>query len=369
MSTSSMTDGGGAPASGLARVAVVGIAVGVVAFVLGLAVGRTEAVFAALAASWLFFAGLAAGSVAVAAAIRVAHGRWAAAVLPIAEASVGFFLPALCVLLVLVAGARSFLPWLRHAGALRHATLALLLVVASAVLFALGRRLVARAQGGEEQGRVRARAVVYVLAYAVVLTIWTFQLVMSIWEGPPPSVLPPYYFLGAFVSGVAWVGLVVALRGVSGPDLRHDVGKLLFAFVVVWSYLLWSLFLPTWYGNLPEETAALLARWRGRWTPLTAAVLIAVFAWPFWLLFTERLKRRRETLGAGAAAVLLGLLGECFLLVLPSLHLAGGTGSLLLVVGVTIGMAGLFLASVGRRLAVATRAAPIGGSPAPPAAR
>ena len=356
MSTPSMSRGGAAPVRALTRIARVATAVGLLAFVLGIALGRADVVFAALAANWLFFAGLAAGSVAVAAAIRIAQGGWAAPVLPIADASTGFFVPALCVLAVLVAGARTFLPWLRHAGGARHATLALLLLVVTAILFALGRRLVSSARRGDEQGRVRARAVVYVLAFAVVLSVWTFQLVLSIWEGPPPTVLPPYYFLGAFVSGVAWVGLVAAVSGMSGPDLRHDIGKLLFAFIVVWSYLLWALFLPTWYGNIPEETAALLARWRGRWTPLTAAVLIAVFAWPFWLLFTERLKRRRATLAAGAAAVLLGLLGECFLLVVPSLHLSGGTGPLLLGAGVTVGMAGLFLLSVGQRVVAAARA-------------
>jgi hypothetical protein len=168
--------------------------------------------------------------------------------------------------------------------------------------------------------------------------------------GPPFTVVPAYYFLGAFLSGLAWVCLVAALRDVSGPDLRHDLGKLLFGFIVVWSYLLWALFLPTWYGNVPEEVVVLLRRWSGPWRPLTTVVLVAVFAWPFWLLFSETLKRRRATLAIGAATILAGLWGERVLLVVPSLTLPGGAASIALGIGVGLGVAGAFLLAVGARL-------------------
>jgi hypothetical protein len=118
---------------------------------------------------------------------------------------------------------------------------------------------------------------------------------------------------------------------------------------VVWSYLLWALFLPTWYGNVPEEAAVLLRRWSGPWRPITGAVLVAVFAWPFWLLFSERLKRRRATLAVGAGTILLGLWAERFLLVVPSLALPGGALALVLGGAVALGVAGAFvLATAGR---------------------
>jgi hypothetical protein len=201
------------------------------------------------------------------------------------------------------------------------------------------------------EGRVRAAGVVYLLCYAIVLSFWAFDLVMKLSDTPPSTVVPAYYFLGAFLSGLAWIALMTAIRGSSEPDLRHDVGKLLFAFIVVWSYLLWALFLPTWYANIPEESTALLRRWQGAYKPVAVGVLVAVAAWPFWLLFSERFKRRRSTLAIGAATILIGLLGERFLLVLPSLEIPGGVASWLVGAGVVIGMAGLFLLSVGSRLA------------------
>ncbi|BDG05535.1 hypothetical protein [Anaeromyxobacter oryzae] len=332
----------------LARLARAAVAVGVVAFVAGVFSGHALAALAALDASWLFFAGLSAGAVALAAAVRIAHGGWARTVLPVADAAARFFPVALVLLLVLLLGARTLIPWTRDASALRVGGLALRQLLSSALVFGLGARAVAVARragpGVRDPERVRVASLVYVLGYVVGLSLWSFDLVMSLSDAPPYTVLPAYYFLGAFLSGLAWVAVVAAVQDRGGPDLRHDLGKLLFAFIVVWSYLLWALFLPTWYGNVPEESAALLRRWTGPFRPVSAAVLVAVFAWPFWLLFSERLKRRRATLAAGAGAILVGLWAERFLLVVPSLPAsAGGAAAVLVGGGVAIGVAGLFL--------------------------
>lgn len=329
----------------VARLAAIGAVVGVVALAVSVALGVAASAIAALLASWLFFAGLAAGSVAVAAAIRIAYGKWAGPLLPIAGASTAFFVPAFVLLLVILAGRHLLV----HGEAL--APVAIRLIVASAVVFALGWRFVATSRApGADPSRVRRDALIYVLAYVAGLSIWAHDLVMKLSEGPPFTVIPPYYFIGAFLSGIAWVALVAALRDVSGPDLRHDLGKFLFAFIIVWTYLLWALFLPTWYGNIPEEVAVLLRRWSGPWKPVTVLVLIATFAWPFWLLFSETMKRRRSTLAAGAATILLGLWGERFLLVVPSLALPGGALPLVVGAGVALGVAGTFLLSLGARI-------------------
>ena len=336
----------------VARLAAAGAALGLLAFAAGLLLGRSATALAALDASFLFFAGLSAGGVALGAAVRVANGRWARPLLPIADASAGFFVPALAVLAVLLLGARAFIPWAGASGTGHLAALFLRQLVLSGALFAAGLRFLRRARSpGADEGRVRSAAVAYLFCYAVALSFWAFDLVIALSSAPPSTVIPAYYFFGALLSALAWVALVAALRGTSGPDLRHDVGKLLFAFIVVWSYLLWALFLPTWYANIPEESAQLLRRWHGGYKPVAAFVLVAVFAWPFWLLFSERLKRRRATLAIGAATILVGLLAERFLLVLPSLQVAGGVASSLVAGGVALGVAGLFLLSVGSRLA------------------
>ncbi len=350
------TTGLGRPA---AVAAIAAALVGLVALAAGILTGRSMAAFAALDAAFLYFGGVAAGAVALAAAVRIASGGWARPILPIAYAGEAFFGPSLALLVLLAAGAHAFMPWTNAAGVARQSALWARLLLPSAVLFVLGRRFVSRARDpGADDGAVRAAAVLYAIAYAVALSFWAYDLVLGLFDGPPPTVVPPYYFVGAFLSGFAWIALVAAVRNVSGPDLRHDVGKLLFGFIVVWTYLLWSLYLPTWYGNIPEEAAPLLARWHGRYRPVSEAVLLAVFLWPFWLLFPERMKRRRGTLALGAATVLVGLGAERFLLVLPSLPMPTSALVVVVAAGVTLGVAGLFALTVGARVAEAIRGPP-----------
>lgn len=338
---------------GGARACAAGAAIGAAALVVGLALGGARAALAALTASWLFFAGLAAGSVALSAAVRIASGRWARSILPVAEAGASFFAPAWAWLVLVAVGLPALLP----AGA-PAALGAARLLTSAAVVFWAGWRFVALARREDvDATRVRSAALGYALLYAVGLSVWAYDLVLRPSAGPLFTVVPAYYFLGAFVSGVAWVALVAAWRDVSGPDLRHDVGKLLFAFIVVWTYLLWALFLPTWYGDVPEEVAVLLRRWSGGYRPVTIAVLVAVFAWPFWLLFSERFKRRRGTLALGASAILVGLWAERFLLVFPSLGLGMGAATFLASAGMSLGVAATFLLAVGGRLPVASAAA------------
>jgi len=334
----------------IAVAAAAAAALGAAALLVAVAAGLAPAALAALAASWLFFAGCAAGALALAAAIRVTGGRWASAALPFADASAGFFGPALALLAVIVLAARGFVPWVAEEGHRFAPGLVVRELAASGLLFAAGARFLRRVRDGGEAGRVRRAGAVYLLLYALVLSLWAYDLVIQLDEGPSITGLPAFYFVGAFLSGVAFVGLMTALSGANDPDTRHDMGKLLFGLLVLWTYLLWSIFLPIWYGNVPEESRALLARWRGPWKPVSVAVLVLVSAGPFWLLFAEPLKRRRATLAVGASAVLLGLFAERFLLVLPSLSFAGGAGAFAIGALVAGGVLGAFLLSVAARL-------------------
>ena len=45
----------------------------------------------------------------------------------------------------------------------------------------------------------------------------------------------------------------------------HDLGKLLFALVMLWAYMNFAQLLITWSGNLPEEVVWYIKRWNGGW--------------------------------------------------------------------------------------------------------
>ncbi len=347
------------------RAAAAAIACGIAAFAFCVLTRREQAALASLAASWLFFAGLAAGSLAVVAAVRLAGGRWAGPVLPVAEATAGYLDYVLVLLVVLLAGSRALLPWAADAGGGRLALLAARQLVPTVALVAAGAWLVRTGRPREVEGGGAAAAVVYLVTYAVALSLWAYDWVLSLTSAPPPAVLPAFYFMGAFLSGIAWIALVAAARGAGGPGLRHDLGKLLFAFSTFWAYLLWAIYLAAWYGGVPAEVAPLLARWAGPYRPITVGVLAAVFVGPFGLLLAERTKRGRGTLLAGATAILAGLLGERFLLVLPSLELRGDLVAAVAGAGIALGVAGLFALGVAGRLPAAGLPAETGRARAP----
>ncbi len=71
----------------------------------------------------------------------------------------------------------------------------------------------------------------------------------------------------------------------------HDIGKLTFAFVMLWAYLSFSQWLIIWAGNLPEEIRWYLPRLHGGWQYGFAVLWLFHFGVPFSLLLSQSLKK------------------------------------------------------------------------------
>jgi hypothetical protein len=78
---------------------------------------------------------------------------------------------------------------------------------------------------------------------------------------------------------------------VANADAFHDLGKLMFAFVLLWAYFSVSQLIIIWSANLPEEIPFYLERLHGAWAPVSIALLLLQFALPFVLLLSRTLKR------------------------------------------------------------------------------
>ena len=76
----------------------------------------------------------------------------------------------------------------------------------------------------------------------------------------------------------------------------HDLGNLMFAFMVLWAYLSFSQFLIIWSGNLPEEIPWYLRRLNGGWAAVALTIVVFHFAVPFVLLLFRGVKRRSDRL-------------------------------------------------------------------------
>src|SRR4029078_2809988 len=107
-------------------------------------------------------------------------------------------------------------------------------------------------------------------------------------------------------------GIVALMCVAAGPlsrvsvtaDQRRDLGNLLLAFVMVWTYFSFSQFMIIWSENLPEETPWYLNRLRGGWQFIAIGLVAFQFTVPFLLLLMRDLKENAYWLGRIAALML-----------------------------------------------------------------
>jgi hypothetical protein len=101
------------------------------------------------------------------------------------------------------------------------------------------------------------------------------------------------------------------------PRHLHDLGKLLLALVMVWAYFSFSQFLIIWAGNLPDEIPWYLERLKGGWQYVALLLVVGHFALPFALLLSRDLKRNFKLLASVAVFILFMRFVDIYWLVTP----------------------------------------------------
>ncbi len=160
--------------------------------------------------------------------------------------------------------------------------------------------------------------------FAITVTFCAFDLLMSLEPHWFSTIFGVYYFSGSAL--VLFAALIITsyftqrsgwLTGVISTEHYHDLGKLMFAFVVFWAYIAFSQYMLIWYANMPEETQWFLRRQTGQWTALSWFMLIGHFIVPFLALISRIPKRRKEPLVGAAVWVLIIHWVDMYYLVMP----------------------------------------------------
>ncbi len=116
------------------------------------------------------------------------------------------------------------------------------------------------------------------------------------------------------------------MKNVIGKRHFHDIGKLMLALVMVWTYFNLSQFLIIWSGNIPEETPWYLTRMKGGWGVVGLVLILFHFAFPFIILLSRDLKRNAKWLAIMAVFILAMRCVDMFYQIAPSPTIAGGHG-------------------------------------------
>lgn len=120
------------------------------------------------------------------------------------------------------------------------------------------------------------------------------------------------------VALLAYMSDKAPMNYILGKRHFHDLGKLMLALVMVWTYFNFSQFLIIWSGNIPEETGWYITRMKGGWLYVGAALLLFHFAFPFLTLLQQDFKRRMKQLAWLAGFILLMRLVDMFYLIAPN---------------------------------------------------
>jgi hypothetical protein len=107
------------------------------------------------------------------------------------------------------------------------------------------------------------------------------------------------------------------------PPHFHDLGKLMFAFVMLWAYFNFSQFLLTYAANLVEEIPYMITRISHGWQYLAIFLLLFHFVVPWLLLLSRQTKRTPERLVIIAAWILFVRYLDLFMLVSPEFAASG----------------------------------------------
>ncbi|PWB73657.1 hypothetical protein C3F09_04955 [candidate division GN15 bacterium] len=189
-------------------------------------------------------------------------------------------------------------------------------------------RMSVKQDAGYDQARtdrVKWVAAVGMIAYALSVTAASFDWLMSLDAHWYSTIFGVNYFaagLLTFVSVLVLLAIVLRRNGVLTETITvehyHDLGKLIFAFTIFWSYTNFSQYLLIWYGNIPEETIWYADRWVGSWKTISLIIIFGHFAVPFIVLMTRSAKRSLTVLGVTAAWMVLMHYIEMYWLVYPT---------------------------------------------------
>jgi hypothetical protein len=103
-------------------------------------------------------------------------------------------------------------------------------------------------------------------------------------------------------------------------DVFGDLGNLLLAFIMVWTYFSLSQFIIIWSANLPSEIAWYLLRLNHGWQYVAIAVIGLCFVAPFFSLLSRDAKRSLWTLAGVAMIVLVGYGLNMYWTIVPAFH-------------------------------------------------
>jgi hypothetical protein len=142
-----------------------------------------------------------------------------------------------------------------------------------------------------------------IILYVFAMTFAAIDWSMSLSPHWASTIYGFLFVAGQAISAMSLMIITVVMLSRSEPFSHiiqkrhlHDLGKLLFAFNMLWAYFSFSQLLIIWSGNQPEEITFYKSRLNGPWGVVAAMVLVLHFFVPFFALLSRDVKRNQFVL-------------------------------------------------------------------------
>ena len=168
------------------------------------------------------------------------------------------------------------------------------------------------------------------IVYGLAITFAAIDWLMSLEPHWYSTIFGVTLMVGQGLNAFAFAIIVAALLAGREPLSRvlspvhfQDLGSLLLAFVMLWTYMAFSQWLIVWSGNLPEETVWYVHRLQGGWQWFGVVLILFHFALPFVLLLSRDIKRNARALALIAGAIMVMRFIDLFWLIVPAFYPEG----------------------------------------------
>ncbi len=199
--------------------------------------------------------------------------------------------------------------WLTHSGFLIRVVIYFVIWLMLTWLF---NRLSAQQDVHKDDRKLRARIKFYagpgIILYVFAMSFAAIDWVMSLSPHWASTIYGFMFVAGQAISAMALMILVLVMLSEKERFSHfiqerhlHDLGKLLFAFNMLWAYFSFSQLLIIWSGNQPEEITFYHERLQGAWGFVAVGVLVLHFFLPFLVLLSHDVKRNRRLIPIVAA--------------------------------------------------------------------
>ncbi len=316
-------------------------AAGAAAFLWGVLGSDPRATWGIYLVNLLFWSSFAITGPALAGMMQMTEARWSPSVKRLALTTAGFLPVSFVGFVILFFGRSVLFSWVSHpleknAAWLNVPFMSLRIAVGSLALYwvalTFAKAVFAQDAPGADSPEAHARrnrlATVLLILFVVILSLWGFDLMMSldpIWHS---ALFGGYYVVTSLYTGfglVTFLTIRANARGVIqvSPSVIQDMAKLTFAMCVMWMYFFFSQYLVIWYGNVPVETRFFLSRFfNPPWGHIAWAIFIVGWLVPFAYLL-KRLTGRPPTRHKVFTVILfmgwVAIFVERILIIFPSL--------------------------------------------------